>query len=78
MRRQRVDRGLPLAIRHFRSNPIVGDDARIMLGERHEDQYAGAVLGAADAANDELLDGGTMRARPLQRTRDQQKPKRHP
>ena len=51
MRDQRVDGALPLRLRHPGGDAVVGDDAGIALGQRDEDQDAGAVLLARDAAD---------------------------
>ena len=75
---QGVDRGLPLRALHFLGDAVVGDDARIALRQRHEDQYAGAVFGMRDAAHDELLQRGAVRPRPPHGARHQQEPQRHP
>jgi hypothetical protein len=51
MANQSVDRCLPFRIGHFLRNALVGDDARIVLCQRYEDQDAAALLGVGDAAN---------------------------
>src|SRR5258708_3129084 len=60
VREQRVDGGLPLPLRHAGGDAVVGDDAGVVLRQRDEDQDAAAVLGAGDAALDELVHGDAM------------------
>jgi len=61
---QSVDRPLPDFLLDLRSDPVVGDDPRIMLGERDEDQHARAVLLSRHAADHELLHRRAVRLRP--------------
>ena len=71
MRDQRVDGALPFRLRHPRGDAVVGDDAGIALGERDEDQDAGAVLLARDAADGELLQRDAMGHGAARRARHQ-------
>ena len=75
---QGVDRRLPFRIVYFLRDAFVGNDARIVLRQRHEDQDTAAVGGPSDATDDELLKRGAMRPRPLRCARNQQEPHRHP
>ena len=67
--RQRIDRCLPLRRIHFLRHPFIGNDARVVLGQRHENQHAAAIARAANPAQDELLEGGAVGAGALHRTR---------
>ena len=70
---QGVDRRLPFRLGHLLGNALVGNDARIMLGERHIDQDTGAIFGVADAPYKELLERGAVCTRPLQGARNQRR-----
>ena len=54
---------------HFLRHAFIGNDARIVLGQRHEDEHAATIARAANPAQDELLEGGAMGAGALHRAR---------
>ena len=59
-RGQPVDDRPPLALVDDFGGAVVGDDARIMLGERDIDENAVALGAMGDAAQDELFERGAM------------------
>src|SRR6202521_4581690 len=60
MRNKRIDGSPPMRLRYAGGDALVGDDAHIALRNGDEDQDAGAILLARDAADGELLHGGAM------------------
>src|SRR5262245_54027821 len=63
---------------HFLRYPFIGDDTRVVLGQRHKDQDATAVARSTNRAHDELLDGGAVGAGALYRARYKQNAQRRP
>ena len=73
------DDAVPGFLRHLGVDAGVGDHFGIALGQRHEDQHAGALGGDMDVAGQELLQRIVMRAAIAQRARhepDAQSPER--
>src|SRR5579883_249262 len=67
-----INRLLPDRWTGFGCDALVGNDARVPLGERNEDQNAGPVFLARHAADHELLHRGAMGCRPLRPARNEQ------
>src|SRR5262245_42051165 len=57
---QRVDCRLPPGLRDLCSDCSADNDARVTLGKRNKDQYAGLALVACKAAGNELLHGSPI------------------
>ena len=48
LHRQCIDRRLPLRGMHFLRHAFIGDDARVVLGQGHEDKHTAAIARAAN------------------------------
>ena len=73
---QDIDRGLPFRLMYFPRDPLVRDYPRVVLCHRYEDENATAIARMRYPADDELLDGGSVRSGALYRTRNEREAQR--
>lgn len=66
---QNIDRSLPLCAFYLLRDPDVGDNARIVLCHRHEDENATTITRMHHTADNKLLKRGAVRVRALYGTR---------
>src|SRR5215831_16933579 len=73
-RGQSINRRLPLRMMNFAGDAIVSNDPCVVLCQRHEDEYASAVLCACNPAEQKLFERGTMCSRTLHRAWNKREP----
>src|SRR5215471_11112552 len=64
-RGQLINRGLPLRMMNFSSDPLVGNNPCVVFCQRYEDQNTGTVFCATNSAYHELLERGAICSHPL-------------
>ena len=75
---QDIDCGLPFRLMYLLRDPIIRDYPRVVLCHRYEDENATAIARMRHPADDELLNGGSVRSGALYRTRNEREAQRSP
>ena len=75
---QDIDCGLPSRLMYLLRDPIIRDYPRVVLCHRYEDENATAIARMGHPADDELLNGRSVRLGAFYRTRNQREAQRYP